>query len=137
MTEEYWRFDQSTGSWIFATVCVVIALVLARLLLRERIALQGSMSYLAFLVAVGSIAAFPETSGRIAHWLGFSVMSNFFFCVAIAALAILHLRTLVTLSRIHLRSITLTQEVALLREQLDRVEANLDTMAPRSRLREH
>jgi len=76
-------------------------------------------------VALGAIAAFPETSGRIAHWLGFSVVSVFFFCAAIAALAILHLRALVTLSSVHLRSITLTQEVALLREQLERVEADV------------
>jgi hypothetical protein len=106
--------------WIFAVVCAVIALVLLRLLFRERITLQGSMSYLAFLVTLGLMAVFPATTTRIANKLGFTLVSNFFFCTAIAALAVLHLRALVMLSRVHLRSIALTQELAILQEKLDR-----------------
>jgi hypothetical protein len=113
--------------WVFAVACLAIALVLLRLLFRERITLQGSMSYLGFLVALGAMAVFPHTTTRIAHACGFTLMSNFFFCAAIAALAILHLRALVMLSRVHLRSIALTQELALVRERLDRAVA-----APRS-----
>jgi hypothetical protein len=113
--------------WMFALACLVIALVLLRLLFRERITLQGSMSYLAFLVVLGSMAVFPDTTNRIAHRLGFTLMSNFFFCTAIAALAILHLRALVMLSRVHLRSIALTQELAILQEKLDRsIAARVD-----------
>ena len=122
--------------WVFALVCLVIALVLLRLLFRERITLQGSMSYLAFLVVLGSMAVFSHTTERIAHALGFTLMSNFFFCAAIAALAILHLRALVMLSRVHLRSIALTQELALLQERLDRVVAareSADTRAASTR----
>lgn len=129
--EEYYTFDQGTGSWIFAAVCLVIAIVLLRLLFRERITLQGSMSYLAFLVVIGGMAVFPSLTGRIAHALGFAVMSNFFFCAAIAALAILHLRALVMLSRVHLRSIALTQELAILQEKLERVATT--TAAPTGR----
>lgn len=124
--EEYWRFDQSAGAWIFAGVCFVIAIVLLRLILRERITLQGSMSYLLFLIVIGGMAVFPDTSGRVAHALGFGTLANFFFCTAIAALAILHLRALVTLSRIHLRSIALTQELAILQEKLERSLATKD-----------
>jgi len=118
--EEYWRFGDGAGTWIFGAVCAVIALVLMRLILRERITLQGSMSFLAFLVLLGGMAVFPETTGHVAHALGFSTLANFFFCTAIAALAILHLRALVTLSRIQLRSITLVQELAILQEKLER-----------------
>jgi hypothetical protein len=109
--------------WVFALACLAIALVLLRLLFRERITLQGSMSYLGFLVALGAMALFPQTTTRIARACGFTLMSNFFFCAAIAALAILHLRALVMLSRVHLRSIALTQELALVRERLDRAVA--------------
>jgi hypothetical protein len=109
--------------WIFALVCLAIALVLLRLLFRERITLQGSMSYLAFLVVLGAMAVFPQWTMRISRALGFTLMSNFFFCTAIAALAILHLRALVMLSRVHLRSIALTQELAILQERLDRALA--------------
>jgi hypothetical protein len=116
--------------WPFGAACIVIALVLIRLLARERITLQGSMSYLAFLVLLGAMAVFSGTTTRLAHALGFTLMSNFFFCTAIAALAILHLRALVMLSKVHLRSIALTQELALLQERLDRVSARQDARGP-------
>jgi hypothetical protein len=119
-SEVYWRLSDGVGNWVFAAVCGVIALVLMRLILRERITLQGSMSYLVFLVALGGMALFPDTTGWVAHALGFSTLANFFFCTAIAALAILHLRALITLSRIQLRSIALTQELAILQERLER-----------------
>jgi hypothetical protein len=119
-SEAYWRLSDGVGNWVFAAVCLVIALVLMRLILRERITLQGSMSYLAFLVALGGMAVFPDATGSVAHALGFSTLANFFFCTAIAALAILHLRALVMLSRVHLRSIALIQELAILQERLDR-----------------
>lgn len=121
--EEYWRMSDGVGNWVFAAVCLLIALVLVRLVVRERIMLQGAMSYLAFLFAIGGMALFPDVTGRIAHALGFSTLANFFFCAAIAALAILHLRTLIMLSRVHLRSVALTQELALLSERLDAQKA--------------
>ena len=119
--EEYWRLSDGVGNWVFAGVCLIIALVLFRLIVRERITLQGSMSYLAFLVVLGSMAVFPDATGYVAHKLGFSTLANFFFCTAIAALSILHLRSLVTLSKLQLRSVALTQELALMQEKLDRV----------------
>ena len=121
--EEYYRFHQGPGNWVFAVVCLVIALVLFRLILRERITLQGSMSYLGFVLVIGAMALFPDQAGSVAHALGFSTLANFFFCTCIAALAILHLRALVMLSRVHLRSIVLTQELAIIQEKLDRTAA--------------
>jgi hypothetical protein len=118
--EEYWRFSDGAGTWIFGAVCVVIAVVLMRLIVRERLTLQGSMSFLGFLVLLGGMALFPDATGYVAHGLGFSTLANFFFCTAIAALAMLHLRALIMLSRIQLRSITLVQELAILQEKLER-----------------
>lgn len=112
--------DVLENYWLFGVVCLVVALVLLRLLFSERITLQGSMSYLGFLVVLGAMAVFPAYTQRLANALGFTLMSNFFFCAAIAALAILHLRALVTLSRVHLRTIVLTQELAILQEKLER-----------------
>ena len=122
-SEVYWRLSDGIGNWVFAAVCAVIAVVLMRLILRERITLQGSMSFLSFLVILGAMAVFPETTARIAHRLGFTLLSNFLFCTAIALLAILHLRALVTLSKVQLRTVALTQELAILQETLERVAA--------------
>jgi hypothetical protein len=111
-----------TDEYLFlALACLVIALVMLRLLLRERVTLQGSMSFAGFLVVLGAMALAPNTTNRVAHALGFTLMSNFLFCTAIAALAILHLRSQVTMSKVQLRSIALTQELALLQEKLDRL----------------
>lgn len=128
--EEYWRLSDGVGNWVFAGVCLVIALVLFRLIVRERVTLQGSMSYLAFLVVIGAMAVFPDVTGYVAHKLGFSTLANFFFCSAIAALSILHLRSLITLSKLQLRSVALTQELAIMQEKLDRVAAALPPPAP-------
>jgi hypothetical protein len=129
--EEYFRFGQGAGTWVVGAGCAIVAIVLVRLILRERLTLQGSMSYLAFLILLGGMATFPEVTGRVAHALGFWSMANFFFCTAIAALAILHLRALVTLSRVQLRSITLVQELAILQEKLERSLATGASPGPR------
>jgi len=120
-SEEYWRLSDGVGNWVFAAVCFAIALVLMRLILRERITLQGSMSFLVFLAVLGGMVVLPDVTGWVAHALGFSTLANFFFCAAIAALTILHLRALITLSQVQLRSIALTQELAIQQEKLDRL----------------
>lgn len=120
--ELYWNFGAGAGNWVFGALCLVIGLLSLRMIVRERITLQGSISYLAFLFVLGVMAAFPDATGAVAHALGFAVMSNFFFCTAIALLALLHLRALVTLSTVQLRSVALTQELAILQERIDRAE---------------
>jgi hypothetical protein len=119
--------------WMFGLVALLTAIVLLRLLFRERVTLQGSMSFLGFLTALGLMAVFPGTTGQIAAKLGFAAMSNFFFCCAIAGLAILHLRALVTISKVNLRSIALTQELAILQEKLERVSNDYETRAAQSK----
>lgn len=126
MRPESWFGD---GTWLFAAVCFAIALVLLRLLFRERITLQGSISYLAFIVILGSMAVFPETADDVAQWLGFTLLSNFFFCTAIALLAILHLRALTVISKLQLRSVTLTQELALLQEKVESLQSEREGSA--------
>lgn len=106
--------------WLFAVFCLVIGLLTLRLILRERITLQGSLSLLGFLLAMGGVALFPGVTSALAQRMGFTLPSNFFFAVSIAILAVLYLGSQVTISRIELRTVALTQELGLLREQLER-----------------
>ena len=108
--------------WPFAILCAAFLLVVLRLLLRERIALQGSISFIAVLVVFLLTALLPDLTARLAHAMGFEVLSNFLFCLSIIALALLHLRALVTLSRLETRTVHLTQDLALLEEKLDRAK---------------
>ena len=110
-----------TQYWMFAAVCVLIALVLLRLVLREHVTLQASLAFFLLLVGGGAIAIEPRSLAWITHQLGFELPSNFLFAVCLGALAVLHVLSLVTLSRVELRSIALTQEVALLQERIERL----------------
>jgi hypothetical protein len=106
--------------WLFAVVAALFFLVMLRLLLRERITLQGSISFMTLLGAFSIAGLLSETSAKVAHAMGFALLSNFLFCFGLMALAVLHLRSLVTLSRVEVRTIQLTQDLALLEEELKR-----------------
>lgn len=106
--------------WLFAAICLVVGLLVLRLVLRERLTLQSSLAFLGFLGGLGLLALLPEVGGTLAERLGFAVPSNFFFAVSIAGLAILHLTSLIALSRLELRTVTVVQELAILRAELER-----------------
>jgi hypothetical protein len=120
--------------WLFAAFCLVITTVLLRLVLRDRITLQSSLWLFLLLVGLLVLAVAPNLTATVAHAMGFVLPSNFFFALAVSALLLLHVHALVTLSRTELRSITHTQEIALLRERLDRMpgaaSGRLDTVPP-------
>jgi hypothetical protein len=115
--------------WLFAAVCLIVGLYTLRLILRERLSLPGSLALLGFLGAMAGVALFPNLTSVVAQRMGFTLPSNFFFALCIAILAVLYLGSLVTLSRVELRTIALTQEVGLLREQLER-RAATEKFAP-------
>jgi K+-sensing histidine kinase KdpD len=110
--------------WLLAAVCLVAASALVHLVLRQHVTLQRSLGVLAALVALVVLGASPHLTAVLAHDLGFVLPSNFFFTVAIGTLGLLHVGTLVTLSRLEMRSITLTQELGLSQEKIDRLTRN-------------
>ena len=106
--------------WIFFGLCMISALFLIRMVVLEQVTLQASLSFLLVLTLGATIAVFPNGIGWIARKMGFELPANFFFSMLIAALAFLHLASLVHLSRVKLRTVTLTQELALLQEKVER-----------------
>jgi hypothetical protein len=106
--------------WMFAVSCLIVVVFLVRMVVAEQLTLQTILSFLMLLLFGAAIALFPNVTAWVASRMGFSLPSNFFFSVMIAALAFLHLSALVHLSRVQLRSVTLTQELALLQEKVDR-----------------
>lgn len=112
--------------WLFAALCVGVALFMFRMVIKERVTLQASLSFLLVLLLTAGVAVFPELATWMALQMGFTLASNFFFAVGLGALAFLHLASLVHLSRVQLRSVTLTQELALVQEKLDRTLAMLE-----------
>ncbi len=108
--------------WPFGLVCLGFAAAIVYLLLRRRVTLQASLTYILLLVGIGVAAIFSPWSTSIAQLLGFTLPSNFFFAVSIGALSLLHLIALTAQSRLELRSIALVQEVALLNEKLEMLQ---------------
>ncbi len=106
--------------WLFAAFCILVGLFTLRLILRERITLQGSLSLLGFLCLLTLVAVFPDITSVVARTMGFTLPSNFFFSLAIAALTLLYLSAQISISRLELRTISLTQELGILRERLER-----------------
>ena len=123
--------------WLFVTVCVAISLLLMRLVLRQRITLQGSLSYLVFLAVLVGFALFPSTATLAAKGMGFTLLSNFFFAVTAGMFALLHMGGLVAQSKAELRTIALVQELAIMRERLDRLTAPVAASGSTSPLPEH
>lgn len=111
--------------WIFAGVCAFVALLILRLVLRERLTLQGSLAYLTALGSLALLAVVPELGTWIAVRMGFALASNFVFAAAIAGLAVLHLLALIAISRLELRSVALVQEVAILRSEIEQLSARI------------
>jgi len=113
--------QQIEQHWVFAAFLAAVMLLLIRLVVRERVTLQSSLALLAILVAMLVMALFPERVFWLATKLGFALPSNFLFASAISALVLINVATLITLSRVELRSIALTQELGLLQEKVDRL----------------
>jgi hypothetical protein len=116
--------------WIFALMCAVVVGLVLRLVLRETVTLQHSLAFLALTSLILLAAILPTQTTRLASFLGFVLPSNFFFAFLIGALVVLHLGTLIALSRLEARTIALTQDLGLLQERLSRVDAPKVADAP-------
>jgi hypothetical protein len=106
--------------WLFAVFCIAFAAAVLRLIAREHVTIQASLFYVLGLLGLAAMALFPEAAGWMAQRMGFALISNWFFAVAIAVLSLLHLTALISLSRVETRSIALTQELGILRERFER-----------------
>lgn len=113
--------QQIEQHWVFAAFAAAVMLLVIRLIVRERVTLQSSLTFLALLLAMLVMALYPQGIYWLAAKLGFVLPSNFLFATGIGALVLINVAVLVTLSRVELRSIALTQEVGLLQEKVDRL----------------
>jgi hypothetical protein len=107
--------------WVFVIGCLIVIGFLVRLLLRERVSLQHSLAFLVFMLGVVVVALFPSLTARLGGLLGFDLPSNFFFALLIGVLILLHVGTVIALSRLEARTIALTQELGLMQEQLSKL----------------
>lgn len=110
--------------------CVVVAVVLLMLMRTRRIKEKYAAVWLVLAVAVCVIGLFPETVSSIASLVGVATASNLLFASALAVLFGVCIQLSVELSSTEEKARTLTEEIALLRLDLDRLaehHANVHT----------
>jgi len=110
--------------WLFAICCAVVVMFVVRLLLRERVALQHSLAFLVFMLGLLVTAVFPSLTSILGRLMGFDLPSNFFFAILIGVLVLLHLGTIIALSKLESRTIALIQEFGLMQEQIARMSSS-------------
>ena len=101
--------------------CVVVAVVLLMLMRTRRIKEKYAAVWLVLAVAVCIIGLFPETVSSIASLVGVATASNLLFASALAVLFGVCIQLSVELSSTEEKARTLTEEIALLRLDLDRL----------------
>lgn len=108
------------------TTCVVMVLFLFILLRTRRIKEKYAAIWLALIVAVCLVGLFPSTVAAMARAVGIATPSNLLFAAALAVLFCVSIHLSVELSTIEEETRTLTEEVAMLRLDLDRLAAAPD-----------
>jgi hypothetical protein len=101
--------------------CVVVVVVLLMLLRTRRIKEKYAAAWLLLAVAICVVGAFPATVTWLASLLGVATASNLLFAAAIAVLLGVCIQLSVELSVNEEKSRTLTEEIALLRLDVDRL----------------
>lgn len=109
--------------------CVVVVVVLLMLMRTRRIKEKYAAVWLVLAVAVCIIGAFPETVSSIASLVGVATASNLLFASALAVLFGVCIQLSVELSATEEKARTLTEEIALLRLDVDRL-ARAQSCAP-------
>ncbi|MCG5053916.1 MAG: DUF2304 family protein [Myxococcales bacterium] len=105
----------------FGAICIGFALLILYLVFKRRLALQASLLFLLLMLGLGAGFFLLHFAPEIVSILGFTLPANLLFSVGLGTLTFVHLLSLISLSRLERRSITLTQDLALLQEKVERL----------------
>jgi len=109
-----------------------LAVLLFTVELLRRNALREKYAVLWLLVALTGVVftVFPNLLAGLAHRLGFQVPANLVFALAALVLLVVGMQLSLEVGRLEDRSQRLAEEVALLRLDIDRLEAERRTNGP-------
>ena len=103
---------------------IVLAMILfiANMVRKKKIDLRYALSWLCLAVIILLLDVFPQIVFGFAELIGISVPSNMVFFVGFIFVVILIYSVTVSVSRLSLKVKRLTQELALLREEMERMK---------------
>ena len=114
--------------------CVLVVVFLLMLLRTRRIKEKYAAAWLLLSVAVCVVGAFPATIASVATFVGVETPSNLLFAVAIAILFGVCIQLSVEVSALEEESRTLTEELAMLRLDLETHASRCSEAGSESRL---
>lgn len=112
--------------------CILLTIFVVRLVVKRRLRLKYSLMWLTLSLLALLCAIFPEPIFGLAHILGFAVPSNMVFFLAIFFLLALCLSLTVIVSWQARDIRQLIQEIAVINNQLEKMEPSTNTKTPNS-----
>lgn len=119
-----------SGYLFSVALCLVLIAFLVQLLRKRRIREKYAGLWIAVAIGVTILGAFPTVAQRIAQVVGVTLPVNLVFAVAILILLIVCVQLSVGVSGLDEKVRTLTEEVALLRLQLEQGELRTHEVVP-------
>lgn len=107
--------------------CILLTIFVVRLVVKRRLRLKYSLMWLTLSLLALLFAIFPEPIFGLAHILGFAVPSNMVFFLAIFFLLALCLSLTVIVSWQARDIRQLIQEIAVINNQLEKMEPSTKT----------
>lgn len=116
------------------STCVLVVVFLLMLLRTRRIKEKYAAAWLLLSVAVCIVGAFPATIASVADFVGVETPSNLLFALAIAILFGVCIQLSVEISTLEEESRTLTEELAMLRLDVEVLAERCSEAAPEDRI---
>lgn len=107
---------------VIGIVAVFALLFILNMVRKKKIDLKHALSWVFFAVIVLILDIFPQILFGIAELMGVTVPSNMIFLVGFILLIVIIYSLSVVVSKLAAQAKRLTQEIALLREEIERMK---------------
>ncbi|GIG24833.1 DUF2304 domain-containing protein [Cellulomonas denverensis] len=112
-----------TGYWFALGACLLLLVFLVVLMRTRRIREKYALIWVALTAGVCIVGAFPSAVAWLARLVGVQTPSNLLFAFALVLLLLVCIQLSVEMTTMEEEARTLTEEVALLRFDLERLAA--------------
>ena len=107
---------------VVGVIAVLALLFISNMVRKKTIDLRYALSWMCLAVVILILDIFPEIVFGIASLMGINVPSNMIFFVGFLLLIVMIYSLTVMVSRLSAKTKRLTQELALLREEMERIK---------------
>lgn len=107
---------------IIALIIILTLIWIIFMIQKKRIGLKYSLTWIFLLILSLFLDIYPSTLSACSKLLGISLPSNMVFMVGIIFLTVVIFSLTVSVSRLSDKSTKLTQEIALLREEIQQIK---------------